>query len=59
MARRQLRELKQVETVREYVKKFSKLMLDIKDMSEVDRLFCPLEGFETVGKTRTPVAAYN
>ena len=50
MARRQLRELKQVGTVREYVKKFSGLMLDIKDMSEVDRLFCFLEGLKPWAK---------
>uniref|UniRef100_A0A803Q167 Retrotransposon gag domain-containing protein n=1 Tax=Cannabis sativa TaxID=3483 RepID=A0A803Q167_CANSA len=43
LVRRQLRELKQVGTVREYVKKFSRLMLDIKDMNEVDRLFYFLE----------------
>ena len=38
MARRPLREVKQVKTIREYVKKLLGLMLDIKDMSEVDRL---------------------
>ncbi|XP_062093601.1 uncharacterized mitochondrial protein AtMg00810-like [Humulus lupulus] len=44
IAQRQLRELKHTGTIREYVKKFSGLMLDIKDMSKVDKLFTFLEG---------------
>ena len=46
LARRQLRELKQTGTVRKYVKKFSGLMLDIKDMSEENKLFYFLKGLK-------------
>ncbi|KAK9166643.1 hypothetical protein Scep_001834 [Stephania cephalantha] len=38
-AREALRQLKQKGTVREYVKEFSSLLLDIKNMSEEDKLF--------------------
>ena len=51
LARRQLRELKQTGTVREYVKKFSGLMLDIKDMSEADKLFHFYEGLKPWART--------
>ena len=51
LARCQLRELKQTGTVREYVKKFSGLMLDIKDMSEEDKLFYFLEGLKPWART--------
>ena len=50
IARRHLRELKHTGTIREYVKKFSGLMLDIKDMSEVDKLFAFLEGLKPWAK---------
>lgn len=36
IARRKLRQLRQTGTVRDYVKQFSALMLDIRDMSEKD-----------------------
>ena len=39
VARDSLNKLKQTSTVREYVKTFSSLMLDIKNMSEEDKLF--------------------
>ena len=46
MARRKLRQLRHTGTVREYVKQFSALMLDIRDMSEKDKLFYFLEGLK-------------
>ena len=46
LALRKLRKLKQMGIVPEYVKKFSCLMLDIKDMSEEDKLFYFLEGLK-------------
>ena len=46
IARRNLRELKQTGTIRDYVKAFSALMLDIRDMSEKDKLFYFLEGLK-------------
>ncbi|CAL5400517.1 unnamed protein product [Camellia sinensis] len=45
-ARRALRDLKHTSTIRDYVKEFSGLMLDIKDMSQKDRLFFFLEGLK-------------
>ena len=39
MARESFKRLKQIGIVRDYVKEFSSLILDIKDMSEVDKLF--------------------
>lgn len=50
-ARRQLRELKHTGTVREYVKQFSALMLDIKDMAEYDKLFYFMEGHKPWART--------
>ncbi|KAJ7975820.1 Retrotransposon protein, putative, Ty3-gypsy subclass [Quillaja saponaria] len=41
-----LRELKQTGTIREYVKRFAGLMLDICDMSEKDKMFYFLEGLK-------------
>ncbi|KAJ7979043.1 Gag-asp_proteas domain-containing protein [Quillaja saponaria] len=46
IARRNLRELKQTGTIREYMKKFAGLMLDIRDMSEKDKMFYFLEGLK-------------
>ena len=46
MARHELQDLKQTSTVREYVKKFSTLMLDIQDMSKKDKMFFLLEGLK-------------
>ena len=51
MARRQLRDLKHTGTVREYVKQFSALMLDIRDMSENDKLFYFMEGLKPWART--------
>ena len=51
LARHQLRELKQTGTVCRYVKKFLGLMLDIKDMSEEDKLFYFLEGLKPWART--------
>ncbi|XP_039017075.1 uncharacterized protein LOC120147894 [Hibiscus syriacus] len=42
-ARKKLRELSHTGTIREYVREFSTLMLDIKDMSKRDKLFHFLE----------------
>ena len=39
MARESLKKLKQTGSVRDYLKEFSSLILDIKDMSKVDKLF--------------------
>ena len=39
MVRESLKKLKQTGSVRDYVKEFSSLILDIKDMSKVDKLF--------------------
>ena len=39
MARESLKKLKHKGSIRYYVKEFSSLILDIKDMSEVDKLF--------------------
>lgn len=50
-ARKQLRDLKHTGTVHEYVKQFSTLMLDIKDMSEKDKLFSFLEGLKPWART--------
>ena len=51
MARRQLIHLKQTGSIREYVKKFSALMLDIRDMSEKDKMFFFLEGLKPWART--------
>ena len=44
MARRKLRELRQIGSVQDYVKKFTTIMLDIRDMTEKDKLFHFLNG---------------
>ncbi|XP_022745098.1 uncharacterized protein LOC111295720 [Durio zibethinus] len=46
MARMKLRELVQTGTVREFVRSFSTIMLDIRDMSEKDKMFYFLEGLK-------------
>ncbi|KAJ7947138.1 Retrotransposon protein, putative, Ty3-gypsy subclass [Quillaja saponaria] len=51
IARRNLRELKQTGTIREYVKRFAGLMLDIRDMSEKDKMFYFLEGLKPWART--------
>ncbi|KAL2248728.1 UNVERIFIED_CONTAM: Transposon Tf2-11 polyprotein [Sesamum indicum] len=45
-ARRALRKLEHTGSVREYVKAFSALMLNIRDMSEADKLFTFMEGLK-------------
>ncbi|XP_022760023.1 uncharacterized protein LOC111306411 [Durio zibethinus] len=51
MARKRLRELVQTGTVREFVRNFSTLMLDIRDMSEKDKLFHFIEGLKPWART--------
>ena len=51
LARESLRKLKQTRTVQEYVKEFSSLMLDIKNMSEEDKLFNFVSGLQTWAQT--------
>ncbi|KAK9113309.1 hypothetical protein Syun_020106 [Stephania yunnanensis] len=46
-AREALRKLKQTGSVRDYVKEFSSLLLDIKNMSEEDKLFNFTTGLQT------------
>ena len=51
LARRKLRELRHTVAIREFVKQFAKLMLDIHDMSEKDKVFCFVKGLKTRTKT--------
>ncbi|KAK4394454.1 hypothetical protein Sango_1599700 [Sesamum angolense] len=46
-ARRALWKLEHTSSVRDYVKAFSALMLDIRDMSEKDKLFTFMEGLKS------------
>ena len=46
MARHLLIHLKQIGSIREYVKKFLALMLDIRDIFEKDKMFFFLEGLK-------------
>lgn len=46
LARESLKRLKHTGTVRDYVKEFSSLMLDIKNMSEEDKLFNFMSGLQ-------------
>ena len=50
MMRWKLRELRQTRFVQDYVKKFTTIMLDIRDMTKKDKLFAFLDGlsWETV-----------
>ncbi|KAA0038414.1 uncharacterized protein E6C27_scaffold270G003130 [Cucumis melo var. makuwa] len=52
LARRKLRDLKHTGTIREYVKQFASLMLDIHDMSEKDKVLCFVEGLKPWAKTK-------
>ncbi|KAA0045082.1 uncharacterized protein E5676_scaffold78209G00350 [Cucumis melo var. makuwa] len=52
LARRKLRKLKHTGSIREYVKQFAGLMLDIRDMSEKDKVFCFVEGLKSWAKTK-------
>ena len=51
MASESLKRLKQTGTVRDYVKEFNSLILDIKDMSEVDKLFNFIFGLQGWAQT--------
>ncbi|KAK4383415.1 hypothetical protein Sango_2777300 [Sesamum angolense] len=51
LARESLRKLKHAGTLRDCVKEFSSLMLDVWDMSEEDKLFNFLSGMQTWAKT--------
>nr|CAD1837256.1 unnamed protein product [Ananas comosus var. bracteatus] len=53
IARRNLRRLQQTGSIRDYVKQFSTLMFDIRDMSEKDKLFHFSRRTETLGAGRT------
>ncbi|KAA0055009.1 uncharacterized protein E6C27_scaffold43052G001620 [Cucumis melo var. makuwa] len=52
LARRKLRDLKHTDTIREYVKQFIGLMLDIRDMSEKNKVFYFVEGLKPWAKTK-------
>ncbi|KAA0053838.1 uncharacterized protein E6C27_scaffold135G002280 [Cucumis melo var. makuwa] len=52
LARRKLHDLKHTGTIREYVKQFAGLMLDICDMSEKDKVFCFVEGLKPWTKAK-------
>ncbi|XP_070011357.1 uncharacterized protein [Nicotiana sylvestris] len=45
-ARRKLRELRQTKSARDYVREFSALMLNIRDMGDKEKLFTFLEGLK-------------
>ncbi|KAK4381133.1 hypothetical protein Sango_2996800 [Sesamum angolense] len=51
LATESLRKSKHAGTVRDYVKEFSSLMLDVRDMSEEDKLFNFLSGLQTWAQT--------
>ncbi|RVW15655.1 hypothetical protein CK203_075362 [Vitis vinifera] len=51
VAREALKRLRHTESVREYVKEFSSLMLDIKNMSEEDKLFNFMSGLQGWAQT--------
>ena len=53
LARRKLRELKHTGTIREYVKQFAGLMLDISDVIEKDKIFSFVEGLKLWARTYT------
>lgn len=51
VARDALRKLRHTGTVRDYVKEFSSLMLDIKSMSEEDKLYNFIAGLQGWAQT--------
>ena len=51
LTRESLKKLRQTGSVREYVKEFSSLILDIKDMSEYDKLFNFMSGLQGWAQT--------
>ncbi|KAA0051406.1 uncharacterized protein E6C27_scaffold55G001490 [Cucumis melo var. makuwa] len=52
LARQKLRDLKHIGNIREYVKQFAGLILDIRDMSEKDKVFCFVVGLKPWAKTK-------
>ncbi|KAA0061383.1 uncharacterized protein E5676_scaffold692G00720 [Cucumis melo var. makuwa] len=52
LSRRKLHELKHTGSISEYVKQFAGLMLEIRDMSEKDKVFCFVEGLKSWAKTK-------
>ena len=52
IARRKMRQLKHSEGIRDYVKQFSTLMLDIKDMSKNDKVLWFVKGLLPFGKNK-------
>ncbi|KAA0056626.1 uncharacterized protein E6C27_scaffold288G001470 [Cucumis melo var. makuwa] len=52
LAWQKLCDLKHTSNIREYVKQFAGLMLDIRDMSEKDKVFCFVEGLKPWAKTK-------
>ncbi|TYK13637.1 uncharacterized protein E5676_scaffold299G001440 [Cucumis melo var. makuwa] len=52
IARRKLRELRHMRIVRDYVKQFFGIMLDIRDMLEKDKVFCFVEGLKLWSRTK-------
>ena len=51
MARESLKKLRQTGSIKDYVKEFSSLILDIKDMSKVDKLFNFMSGLQGWAQT--------
>ena len=51
-ARRHLWDLKQTSIIRDYVKKFSTLMLDIRNMSKKDKMFFILKSLNPWARTK-------
>ena len=47
IVRRKLRELSHASSIRDYVKQFSRLMLDIRDMSKTRKVCIFIEGLES------------
>ncbi|KAA0043300.1 uncharacterized protein E5676_scaffold129G00830 [Cucumis melo var. makuwa] len=52
LARRKLRKRKYTNNIWEYMKQFVGLMLDLRDMSEKDKVFCFVEGLKPWAKTK-------
>ena len=52
LTRQKLRELKHTDTIRDYVKQFVGLMLDICDMSKIDKIFGFVEGLKLWAKSK-------
>lgn len=46
VTRESLNKLKQTSSIRDYIKEFSSLILDIKDMFKVDKLFNFMSGLQ-------------